>query len=105
MPVLSPHGEAIDFELKQFENMLASECFAINDGTVFASLGQALHNPNADLFPLRMQEPYPAHGIDDPSSRQNVGLTTIVRKASMLRVEANASWLCFISRQDTLSEI
>jgi hypothetical protein len=74
--MLSPHGGAICFDFKQFEPMLAAECFNINDGDVFRILGQAIHNPDANPFPLRLHEPYPSHGVDPISPCQNVGLTT-----------------------------
>ena len=74
--MLSPRCEAIDFEFRQFESMVAAECSSISDGCVFDVLGQAIHNPVADPFPLRMQEPHPAYRVDDLSSWQNVGLTT-----------------------------
>jgi hypothetical protein len=74
--MLSPRCEAMNFEFRHFEGMLAADCCSINDGAVFRVLGQAIHNPVADPFPLRIQEPFAAYGVDDLSSCQNVGLTT-----------------------------
>ena len=86
--MLSPHCEAIDFESRQFESMVEAECESIPDGCVFDVLGQAIHNPIADPFPLRMQEPYAAYGVDDFSSCQNVGLTA----TDMEYIEAQTSF-------------
>ena len=86
---LSPRCEAIDFEFRQFESMVAAKCWSIDDGNVFRVLGQAIHNPVADPFPLRIQDPFPPYGVGDLSSCQNVGLTT----TDMEHIEAQTDFV------------
>ena len=73
--LLSPRGEAIDFEFRQFESMVMAECFLLSEGTLFDILGQAIHNPVSDPFPLMMQEPCPEYDTGHLIAHQNVGLT------------------------------
>ena len=74
--LLSPRGEPIDFEFRQFESMVMAECCLLSDNLVFTLLGQAIHNPVAAPFPLMLQEPCPEHHTGHVSAHQNLGLTT-----------------------------
>ena len=87
--MLSPHGEAIDLEFEQLESMITARCFDINDGAVFGALAEAILNPVTYPFPLRMMRPRPLSDVDDPSSCQNMGLTTI----DMEYIQRQAPWL------------
>ena len=47
---------------------LAAPCYEINDGAVCKELGKAMRDPDTHPFPLRMKEPYPAHGMNECNS-------------------------------------
>ena len=82
--LLSPCGEAIDFDFMQFESLIAADMYPICGGAVFQRLGQAIEDPVGIAFPLRMHESYPAYAVGE-----NVGLTT----GDMARIEKETDYV------------
>ena len=69
--MLSPHGQALDIDFRQFESMLCAPCYEIIDGAVFDRLGEAVHIPEKS-FPLMLSDLQPEY---HDNYSHNEGLT------------------------------